>query len=59
MQIAELSMKSLPDDRAIAHDHRADERIRTDPTTPALRHLKSSSEVRSIRACELGSHKTD
>lgn len=59
MQIAQLSMKPLADDLAVTHDDRSNKRIRTDFLPPALRKLKSSSQMRLIRACELGIHWTD
>ena len=57
VQPAELGVKPLADDLAVAHDDRADQRIRADPPPPALGQLQRPPQMRLIRACELGVHR--
>ena len=59
MQPAQLSMKPLTNHLTVTHNNSSDERIGTDPPPPALSKLQRPQEMPSIRACELGIHKTD
>jgi hypothetical protein len=59
MQISQRSMKSLANHIAAPHNNSSDKRIRTHPTTPALRKLASLPQVGFIRACQLRFHRTD
>jgi hypothetical protein len=59
MQLAKFSMKPLADHLTIPHNHSSDKRIRADSPSPILRKLKRPLQVGSVRACELGIHRTD
>jgi hypothetical protein len=59
MQPPQLSVKSLANHLAITHHDSSNKRIRTHPTTPALRKLKRPPEMGLVRACELRIHRTD
>jgi hypothetical protein len=59
MQSAELSVKSLADDLAVTHHDRTHERVRADPSAPALSKLQGAPEVRTVHGCDLGVHRTD
>jgi len=59
MQLPQFGMKPLANNLAVTHHNSSDKRIRTDPTTPALRKLKRPLQMRSIRACQLRFHTTD
>jgi hypothetical protein len=49
VQPAEFRVKPLTDDLPVAHDHRADQRIRADAPPPALSQLQRPPKVRLIR----------
>jgi hypothetical protein len=49
-------MKSLADDLTLTHNHSTHKGIRTDSAAPALRKLKSSSQMLAIRSCKRRSH---
>jgi len=59
VQIAQLSVKSLTDHLAVSHDDSSDERIGTDPATPALGKFAGLPQMGFIRACQLRIHRTD
>ncbi len=59
MQPTQFSMKPLANHVPVTSNNSSDKRIRTDPAPPALSKLKRPQEMPSIRACELGIHKTD
>jgi hypothetical protein len=51
MEAAEFAVEALADNLAIANDHRADQRIRADPTPPALGQLKGAPEKITVDSC--------
>jgi hypothetical protein len=59
VKLAQFSVPPLADHLAVTHDNRSDERIRADSAPSALRKLKRSQEMPSIRGCELRVHAVD
>ncbi len=59
MKLPQLSVKSLANHRPVPHNNSSDERIGTDPPTPALCKLASPPQMGFIRACQLRFHRTD
>ena len=53
---AELGVEALADRLAVAHEHRADQRVRADPAAAALGQLERPSEVDPILLCDGGWH---
>jgi hypothetical protein len=59
MQPTQFGMKPLANHIPTPNNNSSDKRIRTHPPPPILSQLQRSQEMPSIRACELGIHKTD
>ena len=56
VRAAELGVEALADHLAVAHQHRADQRVRADPAAAALGQLERPSEVDPILLCDGGWH---
>jgi beta-glucosidase-like glycosyl hydrolase len=56
MQSAQLGMEALADRLAVAHDDRAHQRVRADPSPPTLGQLESAPHMGYVRAYELRDH---
>jgi hypothetical protein len=52
----QFSMKPLADHRAVTHDNRSHQRVRTNPPAPKLSKLQSPLQMSLIRGRKLGIH---
>ena len=56
---AELGVEALADRLAVAHQHRADERVGADPSATALGQLQRPLEVEPVLFCDHVGHLPD
>ena len=59
MGTAELAVEALADRLAVAHEHRADERVWADPAATALSQLQRPLEVEPVLICDHIGHLPD